>query len=423
MGTGNYTVSSVMQAELNADVEDARARLTELEGRLENLPSGSFSHFVRADLEGEIAELETQLRDYDLPEAADWAAGADASIADDLRAKAEAREQVRQDQLDAESADARVLESGSDYDRHHFINPRTGLQYTDAEVRYIRDTADFREGLTVDERIEFDRLFYGVGVGFDFDDALTIVGRDWHDAFNADGNGLQRGDLRNIAENEDGIFSSDQQAAAYYLLSRPEAFNSLESNYGSGYPVHDGAIGEDNIITAGGEIGPTIEQRIEAQKAALEGLEGQSDVDSEAVSQAITVLDAAQETLTPAEYARVSNYLSNVALGGQAVIALESALTGDYDEAYETAFDAAVPFAIKQILIRVAPSVAGGPVGIGVTALSLLLAFTPLDTSETRVASFSENAGEITPTGQRSYPGGYGTQINGNGFADPMYRG
>jgi hypothetical protein len=418
LGTGNYSVSRAMQAELDADVEGARDRVAKLEDQLQNLPTGSFSHIVRAELEDELAKLETQLRAYDLP------GDADASIAEGHREEDEAEAPATQDQLDAEAADARVLASGDNYDQHHFINPRTGREYTDAEVRYARDTADFREDLSIDERIEFDRLFYDVGVGFDFDDALTIVGRDWHDAFNIDGNGIQRDDLQSIAHNEDGIFSSDQQAAAFYLLSRPDAFNGLESNYGSGYPVHDGAIGEDNITTAGGEIGPTIEQRIEAQKAALEGLGEQPGVDSEAVSEAISVLDAAQGSLTPAEYARVSNYLSNVALGGQAAIAVQSALTGDYDEAYETTFDAAVPFVIKQILTKIAPGAAGGPAGVvGLTALSLLLAFTPLDTSETRVASFSENAGEISPTGQRTYPGGYGTQINGNGFADPMYRG
>lgn len=158
-----------------------------------------------------------------------------------------------------------------------------------------------------------------------------------------------------------------------------------------------------------------MEQCIDAQKAALQELEGQPGIDSEALSQAIIVFDVAQGTLTPAEFARLSNYVNNVALGGQAAVALQSALNGDYDEVYETTFDAAVPFAIKPILTKIAPraaaGLAGGSIGIGVSALSLVLAFTPLDTSGTRVAAVFENSGEINERGQRIYPGSYGTRL------------
>ncbi len=409
LGTGNYSVSRAMQAELDADVEGARDRVAKLEDQLQNLPTGSFSHIVRAELEDELAKLETQLRAYDLP------GDADASIAEGHREEDEAEAPATQDQLDAEAADARVLASGDNYDQHHFINPRTGREYTDAEVRYARDTAEFREDLSIDERIEFDRLFYDVGVGFDADDALEVVGQDWHDVFNAGGNGIRREDLQSIAQNEDGIYSPNQQAAAYFLLSHPGEFNELDSNYGSGYPVHDGAIGEDNIVTAGGEIGPTRQELLNAGKDELQRLEGEGHISSSDLSNYITHLDNAA-ALTPADF----EVLHRSVLAGQAGISLYQVATGDADGAFETAFATLVPLAAKHVLIKAGAGAVGGPVGL---LLSLVLSLGPLDTSGTRVASFSENAGEISPTGQRTNPGGYGTQINGNGFADPMYRG
>lgn len=329
---------------------------------------------------------------------------------------AQARRIAQQEYIEAQNADARAIaaaDAGGDYD--HIINPRTGRGYTDGEVTYARETRSYRAGLSPDERIEFDNLFYEVGVDFDKDDAVGVIGRDWHEVFNTDGSGVQQDDLVAIANDNTGFYSPEQRAAAHYLLSRPGDFNTIESNQSPRYsPVHDGAIGEDNIINAGGEIGPSREELIEAGKENLRSEAENGDITSSDLSTGLTVLDSASE-LSPGEFA----ILRKTLFAGQVGVALYQAANGDTDQAFETAFDTLVPIAATKILAAMGAGSAAGPVG---AALALILALAPLDTSDTRVAAFSENSGEIDSRGRRNYPGAHGTMVNGNGFADPMFR-
>ena len=152
-----------------------------------------------------------------------------------------------------------------------------------------------------------------------------------------------------------------------------------------------------------------------AGKDELQRLEEEDNISASDLSTYLTHLDNAA-TLTPADF----EVLHNSVLAGQVGLSLYQVATGDTDGAFETAFDTLVPLVAKHILTKAGAGAIGGPVGL---LLSLVLSLGPMDTSGTRVAAFSENTGEINPTGQRTYPGGYGTQINGNGFADPMYRG
>ncbi len=63
--TASPGAAQAMRAQLNEDIEAARLRVAKIENQLQNLPSGSFSHIVRSELEAELAQLNNQLRDYD----------------------------------------------------------------------------------------------------------------------------------------------------------------------------------------------------------------------------------------------------------------------------------------------------------------------------------------------------------------------
>ncbi len=63
--TASPSAAQAMQGNLNEEVEGARARANELEEQIQHLPTNSFSHIVRSELEAELAPVQNQLRDYD----------------------------------------------------------------------------------------------------------------------------------------------------------------------------------------------------------------------------------------------------------------------------------------------------------------------------------------------------------------------
>lgn len=87
---------------------------------------------------------------------------------------------LAQEELDreVEAAEARVLAAGDNYDLHHFINPLTGIEYTDAEVSLIRENSEdaFRTSLSPSEKRAYDRWLNEVETGstveFDIDPGL-----------------------------------------------------------------------------------------------------------------------------------------------------------------------------------------------------------------------------------------------------------
>lgn len=97
--------------------------LRSLASSIEAAPTGSLAEVNMTKLDEILDTIIAEVKDPDVR--ADILAFHDLLASKDLEAEIAA-------------ADARVLAAGDDYDRYHFINPRTGREYTDAEVRALR---------------------------------------------------------------------------------------------------------------------------------------------------------------------------------------------------------------------------------------------------------------------------------------------
>lgn len=97
-------------------------------------------------------------------------------------------------ELEILEADARVLAAGDDYDQFHFVNPATRNEYTDAEVRELREDQDQRDAdnRVLDAGDNYDQMhFINPGTGNEYTDAEV---RKIKDQAEADDRVLAAGD-------------------------------------------------------------------------------------------------------------------------------------------------------------------------------------------------------------------------------------
>lgn len=98
----------------------------------------------------------------------------------------------------------------------------------------------------------------------------------------------------------------------------------------------------------------------------------------------------------------------------QVLAFLEAVAAGDYETASEIGVGVVAPAILRQILLRVAPGFAGPAPAV----LSIFITLIPMIAGES-LPALSESLGEITPSGQRVYPGGHGTRIGPGGVPVP----
>ncbi len=143
IATASPAAAQAMRNELAADVEN---RVAEIDNDLQNLPSSSFSGYVRLDLQAERDELARLLPVEPL-----------STVPEDPQAKADARALAAND-------------AGGDYD--HIINPSTGSGYTDAEVRDLMALPEITDGSDRRNFIKAAELKNDPSILEDFDQRL-----------------------------------------------------------------------------------------------------------------------------------------------------------------------------------------------------------------------------------------------------------
>ncbi len=196
------------------------------------------------------------------------------------------------------------------------------------------------------------------------DEVVDVLGYDYEIFSGADGDGISVNNLRDIVLDDTGSYTDDQKAVAAHLLANQDILNSLDGNF-------DGIIGDRNITAAGGVIGQTRQEVLEAGRQNLERELDSGNISASEYSQALSALGILEDA-SPADFA----VLRRSFVAGQAGIALYQAATGDKEGAFETAFSTFAPIAAKQVLTKLAGPAVGGPVGLGL-AVVLLLASVP----------------------------------------------
>lgn len=198
------------------------------------------------------------------------------------------------------------------------------------------------------------------------DEVVDVLGYDYEVFSGPDGKGISVNDLREIVLDDTGTYSDEHKAVAAHLLANGDILKSLDGNA-------DGIIGDKNITAAGGAIGKTRQEVLEAGRQNLEQERDNGNISASEYSQALSALGILEDA-SPADFA----VLRRSFVAGQVGIALYQSATGDKEGAFETAFSTFAPIAAKQILTKLAGPAVGGPVGLGL-AVVLLLASVPTD--------------------------------------------
>ena len=170
------------------------------------------------DAADQVSESELELRDVFFAEGGRRSSGPSNPRQADLQ----------QEQLDQEvaAAEARVLAAGDNYDQQHIINPLTGSEYTDAEVRLIRENSEdaFRTSLSPAEQRQYDAW-------------LEEVRSSGTVEFDIDPNIDQRANQRDIEANKNlayrGIAAAsfgDQDTHRDLFADNPYTIEFLENN-------------------------------------------------------------------------------------------------------------------------------------------------------------------------------------------------